>query len=199
MTSGLILASASPARAGLLAAAGLEIRVEAAAVDEQIVKQTFRAEGRSAGDCALALAEAEARRVAERHAGALVIGADQILVCSGAWIDKAANLVEARAQLRALRGRRHELVTAVCAVQAGARLWHTVSRPQLRMRDFSDDFLEQYIAAEGPRLLASVGAYRLEGRGVQLFERVEGDHFAILGMPLLELLGFLRDRGVIPS
>ena len=98
-----------------------------------------------------------------------------------------------------LRGHTHELTTAACAVQAGTLLWHTLSRPQLTMRKFSDQFLDDYITAEGGEILSSVGAYRLEGGGVQLFDRIEGDHFAILGLPLLELLGFLRDRGEIPS
>lgn len=195
----MILASASPIRARLLQAAGVEFRVEPAALDEQSVKTAFKAEGRSASDCALALAEAKARYAAERHGRSLVIGADQILVCAAAWFDKPSDLVEARAQLQALRGRTHELATAVCVVQAGTRLWHTVSRPQLRMRKFSDSFLDDYIAAEGNEVLGGVGAYRLEGRGAQLFEEVEGEHFAILGLPLLELLGFLRDHGEIPS
>jgi septum formation protein len=186
-------------RARLLVAAGLEVRIEPAAIDEDKVKQAFRAEGRTATDCTLALAEAKAQWVAERHDRALVIGADQILVCGAEWFDKPRDLGEALVQLRALRGRTHELVTAVCAVQTGTRLWHTVIRPQLTMRDFSDMFLDDYMAAEGGEVLGSVGAYRLEGRGVQLFERIEGDHFAILGLPLLELLGFLRNCGEIPS
>lgn len=199
MTSELVLASASAARAQLLASAGLDVRVEPATVDEWSVKQTLRTETRAAADCALALAESKAAKVAERHRRAVVIGADQILVCGGEWFDKPADLREARAQLQRLRGRTHELVTAICVVQARMRLWHTVNRPQLTMRQFSDDFLDDYIAAEGEVLLGCVGAYRLEGRGVQLFDRTEGDHFAIRGLPLLELLSFLRARGHIPS
>jgi septum formation protein len=199
MSRGFILASASPVRARLLVAAGLELRVEPAAIDEDMVKQAYRAEGRAATYCTLALAEAKAQWVSARHDRAVVIGADQILVCSAEWFDKPKDLGEALVQLRALRGRTHELVTAVCAVQTGTRLWHTVVRPQLTMRDFSGTFLDDYIAAEGDEILGSVGAYRLEGRGVQLFERIEGDHFAILGLPLLELLGFLRNSGEIPS
>lgn len=197
MISELLLASASAARARLLAAAGIEIGIEPAIVDEASLKQARRAAGQSPVDCALALAEAKAREVAARHLTALVIGADQLLVCDGAWFDKPPTLEDARAQLRALRGRTHELVTAVCVVQATARLWCAVSRPRLAMRTCSDGFLDDYLAAEGVGVLGSVGAYRLEGRGVQLFERVEGDHFAILGLPLVELLGFLRDYGAI--
>jgi len=199
LTEELILASASPTRAWLLTTAGVEVRVEPAAMDEEAVKQTFRAKGRAAVECALALAEAKACRIADRHDGAFVIGADQILVCDGLWFDKPSDLGAARAQLKALRGRTHELATAVCVVQNGTRIWHTVKRPHLLMREFSDLFLDDYLAVEGTAVLGTVGAYRLEGRGVQLFERVEGDHFAILGLPLLELLGFLRECGQLPS
>jgi septum formation protein len=199
MINGLILASASVARAGLLKATGLRFRVEPAGVDEWAVKQAFHAQGRQARDCALALAEVKARRVAERHNRSLIIGADQMLVCGDTWFDKPCDLDDARIQLVTLRGRTHELVTAACAVQAGTLLWQTLSRPQLTMRKFSDEFLDYYIASEGAEILGAVGAYRLEGGGVQLFEHIEGDHFAILGLPLLELLGFLRDRGEIPS
>jgi septum formation protein len=199
LTEELILASASPTRASLLAAAGVEVRVEPAAVDEEVLKQTFRAKGRAAVECALALAEAKACRVAGRHARAFVIGADQILVCDGLWFDKPSDLGAARAQLEALRGRTHELATAVCVVQNRTRIWHTVKQPHLLMRKFSDIFLDHYLAVEGTAVLGTVGAYRLEGRGVQLFERVEGDHFAILGLPLLELLEFLRECGQLPS
>lgn len=193
-----MLASASPVRARLLADAGLEVRVEPSEVDEAALKQSFRAAGRAPADCALALAEAKARHVARRSDQALVIGADQILVYGGRWFDKPSDVADARVQLRLLRGRTHELATAVCVVQNETRLWHTVSRPRLTMRAFSDPFLDQYLAAEGEGVFGSVGSYRLEGRGVQLFERIEGDYFAILGLPLIELLGFLRDRGCVP-
>jgi septum formation protein len=194
-----ILASASTARARLLAAAGVEFRIEAAELDETVLKKSCRAEGRDAADCARLLAEAKANEIAARDDRAIVIGADQILVHGETWFDKPVHIAEARAQLNALRGSTHELVTAVCAVRAGRGLWHAVSRPRLTMRNFSDAFLDDYIAAEGADILGSVGAYRLEGRGVQLFERIEGDHFAILGLPLVELLDFLRGAGEIPS
>lgn len=199
MTNGVILASASPARSRLLGSAGLAVRIEPAAIDERAIKQALRAEGREASCCVLALAEAKARRVAARNNSFLVIGADQILVCGDVWFDKPGDLAEARAQLEALRGRTHELVTAVCAVQGDNLMWDAVSRPRLTLREFSDEFLDEYVATEGEDILGCVGAYRLEGRGVQLFARIEGDHFAILGLPLMELLGFLRSRGEIPS
>ena len=196
-----MLASASTARAGLLAAAGIDFRIEPAELDEGLLQQICRARGRDAAECALALAEAKARQVAERCGrAAVVIGADQLLVRGGVWFDKPADLRQVRTQLQALRGRTHELVAAVCAVQDGSRLWHAVSRSRLTMRNFTDVFLDDYIAAllrGGADVFGSVGAYRLEGKGVQLFEVIEGDHFAILGLPLLELLGFLRTKGMI--
>lgn len=199
MSEGLILASASPVRARLLAAAGVTFRVEPADIDEARIMQAFGAESRDASGCALALAEAKARRIAEPRDGDLVIGADQILVSGDAWLDKPADLAGARAQLRALRGRSHELVTAACVWRRRARAWHAVSRPRLTMRHFSDDFLDEYLRDEGTAILGSVGAYCFEGKGAQLFERIEGDYFAILGLPLLELLGFLRASGVVRS
>ena len=120
-----------------------------------------------------------------------------MLVCDGAWFDKPETPAQARAQLVALRGRRHELVSAVAVVRDGERLWHHVERPALTMRSFSDGFLDDYIAQEGEALLGSVGAYRLEEAGIQLFARIEGDYFAILGLPLLPLLEFLRGHGMV--
>jgi septum formation protein len=192
-----VLASASPIRAELLRRAGVDIVVDTAAIDEAEIKAAFRGERREAAECATALAEAKAARVARRHPGALVVGADQMLVCDGHWFDKPADVLEARAHLLALRGRRHELVSAVCVVRGTTRLWHFVDRPALTMRSFSDSFLDDYLAAAGDAVLGSVGAYRLEGEGIQLFSRIEGDYFAILGLPLLPLLEFLRGHGVI--
>ena len=148
-------------------------------------------------DCAVALAKAKARAVAKRRPSALVIGADQILVADGKWFDKPDNLEEAADQLKQLRGRSHVLATAACAIQDKTLLWRAVASPKLTMRCFGEGFLASYIEAEGDAVLGSVGAYRLEGRGVQLFARIEGDHFAILGLPLLELLEFLRSRGML--
>ena len=199
MTEGLVLASASTVRAGLLAAAGVYFRIKPAELDEGFLKRACRADRRAAADCTLALAEAKARQVAGRCGRAVVIGADQLLVCGEVWFDKPADLGQARTQLQALRGRTHELVAAVCAVQDGSRIWHAVRRPRLTMRQFTNAFLDDYILAEEADILGSVGAYRLEGRGIQLFEHIEGDYFAILGLPLLELLGFLRTKGMIKS
>jgi nucleoside triphosphate pyrophosphatase len=193
----LILASASAARAALLRAAGVSFAVAPAAIDEARLKGESRRAGDSALACASVLASAKAVCVSRRHREALVVGADQILAAGAEWLDKPQDLAEAEAQLRALRGRRHRLATAVCVAQAGVPVWQATSEPELTMRHFSDAFLAAYIAAEGAVLLGSVGAYRVEGRGVQLFSRIGGDHFAVLGLPLVELLGFLRERGAL--
>ena len=195
----LILASASSARARLLDAAGVEFRIEPAEIDEAEFKRTGRASRWTPQDCALALAEAKAQSVSRRYPGALIIGADQILACDGKWFDKPVGIIAARRQLQALRGRTHLLATAACVVRDGERVWHHVSSPELMMRRFSDEFLDDYLAAEGETVLGSVGGYRLEARGVQLFEHISGDHFAILGLPLIELLGFLCETGNVLS
>lgn len=193
----LILASASTARAAVLRAAGVDFIIDPADIDEAAVKRQYRAAGSAAAACALALAEAKAKTVAARHPGALVIGADQLLTAGDEWFDKPRDLAEAAEQLRRLRGREHILATACCVCRDATALWWTTASPKLLMRHFGEAFLARYIAAEGEAVLGSVGAYRLEGRGVQLFARIAGDHFAILGLPLLELLDFLRRQGVV--
>lgn len=193
----LILASASAARQTLLRDAGLVFDVEPAAIDEAGVKQAAQADGATAAETALALAGLKAQRVSRRHPDALVIGCDQLLVCGERWFDKPADLQAAREHLHALRGRTHTLATAVVCHRAGARVWHQVSQPSLTMRAFSDAALDAHVAAEGMTLTCTVGAYRLEGPGIQLFDRIDGDHATILGLPLLPLLGFLRQHGVL--
>lgn len=193
----LVLASASAARRSLLEAAGLRFEVRPAAVDEAAIKEAAQAEAIPAEDAALMLADAKAERVARRDPGALVIGCDQLLVCEGAWFDKPADIDAARRQLLALRGRAHDLVTAVVCHRHGARVWQHVAVPRLTMRTFGEDVLEGYLALEGDRVLGSVGAYRIEGPGIHLFSAVRGDHAAILGLPLLPLLDFLRGHGVL--
>lgn len=191
----VILASQSLARLGVLRAAGVEVEARPARVDEAAVKAGGRAEGAEAEDVAFALAGMKASRV--REMGAVVIGADQVLVCEGTWFDKPGTMAEARGHLQALRGRVHELVTAVVVHRDGAEIWRHLARPRLRMRGFSEAFLEAYLASEGEVLLSTVGAYRLEGVGIRLFDRVEGEHGAILGLPMLPLLGFLGQAGVL--
>jgi septum formation protein len=195
----VVLASASAIRAELLARAGIATESDPAGIDEGEVKRSFRHEGRDAASCAAALAAAKAIRVTQRHPGALVIGADQLLDCAGAWFDKPRDAADARAQLVALRGKRHELATAVAVAQNGAVLWQHVERPRLTMRDFSDRFLDDYLRALGDAALTAVGAYQIEGLGAQLFARIDGDYFSILGLPLLPLLDFLRGHDVVTA
>jgi septum formation protein len=199
----LILASASRSRARVLAQAGIAFRVQAGTVDEGEVKASLRAEGASVARVAETLAASKAasvaRGVARDNGSALVIGADQILDCDGAWFDKPADTKQARAHLRALRGRTHDLVTSVCVHQGDAPIWRHTETARLTMRSFSDDFIDRYLEAVGDQALLSVGAYQLEGLGAQLFERVEGDFFTILGLPLLPLLAFLRGHGVVTA
>ncbi len=195
--SHLILASQSAARIRLLRDAGLAVEARPARLDEDAIKQAARAEGIATAEAALILADAKADRIARTEPGALVIGADQILVCDGEWFDKPADREAAAAQLRSLRGRAHELVTAVVCHRHGGRIWHHVARPRLTMRAFSDAFLDAYLSAEGDAVLGSVGAYRLEGPGIHLFARVEGEFGAILGLPMIPLLDFLRGHGVV--
>jgi septum formation protein len=193
----LILASASTSRARILAAAGVPVDQRPAAIDEAGVKDALRADGVAPGDAALALAELKAQRIAGQAPGGLVLGADQILTCEGTWFDKARDLAEARAQLAALAGRRHELWTAAVMVRDGARLWHEIAQTQLWLRPCSDAFLDAYLEAVGEAALSAVGAYHVEGLGAQLFARVEGDRFAIQGLPLFGLLECLRVQGVL--
>jgi septum formation protein len=198
----LVLASASATRRALLEGAGLHFEAVAAAVDEAAIKEAAQAEDIPPAEAAIMLAEAKAMRVARKRPEALVIGCDQLLTCVDAagvlrWYDKPEDMAAARRQLLALRGRRHELVTATIAWRDGQRIWQDVTTPRLTMRDFSEAFLDAYLEAEGAAILSSVGAYRLEGAGVHLMAKVEGAHSAILGMPLLPLLGFLRQHRVL--
>jgi septum formation protein len=146
-----------------------------------------------------ALAELKARQVTSRHPGVIVLGGDQILECEGRRFDKPASPAEARRQLQDLAGRGHRLISTVVAFRDGQRLWHHAGEARLTMRRFSEDFLDAYLAAAGPAVLDSVGGYQLEGPGVQLFSKVEGDYFTILGLPLLPLFEFLRAQGELPT
>lgn len=193
----IILASASTARSALLSATGLAFDIRAAHIDEGANKHSAKAEGLSADETALLLAELKAQRVARSNPDALVIGCDQLLVCDGQWFDKPHDQAAARTQLLTLRGRTHTLVTAILCQRGDQRLWHHIAHPKLTMRNFSEPFLETYLAAEGLTVTTTVGAYRLEGPGIHLFDRIDGDHPSILGLPLLQLLGFLRQHGVV--
>lgn len=193
----VVLASGSRFRAAMLEAAGVPLTVDPPAVDEDAVKRAMRETDSGAAETAEALAALKAQQAGGRHPGALVIGADQMLECESSWFDKPADRTQARKTLLALRGRAHDLITAVCVVSDGLILWHHVAHARLTMRAFSDAFLESYLDRIGSAACDSVGAYQLEGLGAQLFSRIEGDHFTIVGLPLLPLLDFLRGHGVI--
>ena len=195
----VVLASASRSRLELLRRAGLHLRAEPARVDESEVKTSLRAEQADAAAAAETLAELKASKVSLRAPGALVIGADQILDCEGRWFDKPPDRAAAVAHLRALGGKTHALATAVCVVRDGVRIWHHREAPRLTMRPLDEVYIESYLDAAGPAVLETVGAYRLEDLGAQLFTKVSGDYFTILGLPLLPLLGFLREHGVPAS
>ena len=195
----VVLASESRSRLELLRHAGLQLRAEPARVDEAEVKTSLRAEQADAAAAAETLAELKATKVSRRVPGALVIGADQILECEGRWFDKPPDRARAAEHLRALGGKTHALVTAACVVRDGVRIWHHREAPRLTMRPLDEAFIESYLEAAGPEVLETVGAYRLEGLGAQLFTKVSGDYFTILGLPLLPLLGFLREHGVPSS
>jgi septum formation protein len=192
----LILASASATRQRLLQAAGVPFTVEATEIDEAAVKQGLQAEGAGAEDAAVLLAELKGQRVSRRHPGRMVIAADQLLVLGERWFDKPRDLAEAAQHLTALAGQTHRLVTAVMALRDGVRLWHHLESPRLTLRRLELAEIQRYLDSAGPAVLGSVGAYHLEGLGVRLMARVEGDHFAIQGLPLLPLLDFLRNHGL---
>ena len=198
-TPPVVLASGSATRRALLDAAGIVHEVVPAAVDEAEIKRGARAEGAGADDTAMLLAELKARRGARARPDALVIGADQLLVCDDRWFDKPASPDEPRSQLQALRGRAHTLVTAVLCQRGEHPVWRHIARPRLAMRAFSDAFLDEYLRREGEAVTQTVGAYRIEGLGIHLFDSMAGEHAAILGLPMLPLLGFLRQHRVLDS
>ena len=196
--SPVILASRSASRAAILKAAGVTFETATPEVDENAAKSALLAAGAGARQVAEALAEAKAAQVSRQRAG-LVIGADQTLDVDGVLYDKARNVCEARERLMALRGRAHQLHAAVVVARDGAAIWRSANTARLTMRAFSDAFLDDYLAAEGETVLSCLGCYRLEARGAQLFETVEGDYFSILGQPLFGLLDFLRQAGALPT
>lgn len=197
MSERLILASRSAARRAMLSDAGVSFAVEDAGVDEDAIKVALSDAGPT--DLAVELAAAKALAVSRHAPDAWVLGADQTLSFDGGLVSKAKSLDEARARLQQMRGRVHHLHSGAALAHDGAVVWSGVDSVAMRMRDFSDAFLDAYLAAEGEALLSCVGAYRLEGMGSQLFEAVEGDYFTVLGLPLWPVLAELRRAGVIAT
>lgn len=195
MSARLILASASPFRRTLLKNAGLDFEAEAARIDERAVEATL--DGMNAEDVATILAETKAQDVSARHPGAVVIGSDQTMSFEGEILHKPANMDDARRRLLRLSGQTHALNSAVVLARDGETLWRHMSVARMTMRKLDPGFIGRYLAGAGEQVLGSVGAYQIEGSGIQLFERLDGDYFAIIGLPLLPLLGKLRELAVI--
>ena len=197
--STLILASASGIRARLLREAGVRFGVRPADVDEDEAKRNFGSQTGVKQDLSDVLAALKAVSVSKACPQALVLGCDQVLSCEDRLFDKARDIDEARQTLMALRGKAHTLITSCVLARDGMVVWQHQERAILWMRAFSDEFLESYLKNEGRSILGSVGCFQYEGRGAQLFERVKGDYFAILGLPLLAVLTALREQGVLPK
>ena len=195
----IVLASGSRARREMLAAAGVHFTVQAADVDEPAIRARMRKADANVEpkQIAAVLAAAKAEDVSGKIGGSLIIGADQVLALGDELLSKAPSIEAAREALRKLRGRTHELHSAVAFAENGKVTWAHVATARLTMRDFSDAFLDDYLLRAGDRVGQSVGAYELEGLGVQLFDQIEGDYFTILGLPLLPVLAELRERGII--
>lgn len=198
MTS-VILASGSEICASLLKNAGVTFDVEVARIDEASIIASLKQEETIPHDVVDTLAEYKAARVAAKYPESLVIGCDQILDCDKQIYEKVGNMDSAREKLLSLRGKAHQLMSAVVIFEDGKPVWRQIGRAQLIMRDFSDDFIDGYLERNGTDILSSVGCYKLEEEGAQLFTRIQGDYFTILGIPLLDVLGFLRTRGVIDN
>ncbi|MEO1551524.1 MAG: Maf family nucleotide pyrophosphatase [Pseudomonadota bacterium] len=199
MADPLILASQSSARRDMLVAAGVLVETCPAKIDEPALRQALDAEGAKPRDLADALAEAKAQKIARRFPQAVVLGADQVLVLEDLVFEKVSTGDAAREVLKTLSGKRHTLLSAAVIYEGGAPVWRTVTQAHMHMRPLSDAFLDQYLDATLPDILHSVGCYHLEGLGAQLFDRVDGDYFTVLGLPLLPILGFLRSRGMLPA
>lgn len=198
MSLAVTLASGSASRRALLAAAGVRAEAVPPNVDEESYRTAMRADGVPVRDQAMQLAEMKALRVSQSRPG-LVIGGDQMLALGEQAFDKPRDLAEARDHLIRLSGKSHTLETAIVVCEDGRSVWRHLARPKLTMRPLSPEFIDSYVDQCSGELLTTVGAYQLEGLGAQLFARIEGDYFSILGLPLLPLLDYLRTRGVLPQ
>lgn len=195
----VILASSSKTRRDILEKAGVVVEAMSPRVDEEEIKNAMVAEKASAAEIAEVLAEQKARSVSRRQPQDLVIGADQVLEMGSQIYSKPADLASARKALVGLRGQEHRLFSCVCVLRDGERLWHKLDSARLTMREFSDEFLDAYLQSIGDQALAGPGSYQIEGAGSQLFSKISGDYFTILGLPLLPLLDFLRVQGALRS
>lgn len=195
----MILASTSPTRLAMLRAAGLDPTPIAPRVDEATIRDALTAEGASPRDIADALAEMKARKVAEKHPEALVLGCDQVLALDRQTFAKPETPDDARQQLRQLRGKTHKLLSALVVYENAEPVWRFVGEARLTMHDFSDAYLNDYVGRNWESVRHSVGCYKVEEEGVRLFSAIAGDHFTILGLPLLPLLAWMRNRGMIPA
>lgn len=195
MRQKVILASQSQARAMLMSQAGIHFNAEDPKVDELDIKTAFRE--RSAEDTALELARAKANAVSSRHPGNLVLGCDQVLVIDGRIMDKPNDIEEAREHLELLRNQQHSLLSALVIVQDGVETWNTLQEAHLTMRDFSQAFLNLYVTQLGTELCETVGGYKIEGLGAQLFEEIDGEYTTILGLPIFPLMAYLRAQKVL--
>jgi septum formation protein len=197
MSANIVLASASTVRRALLQNAGLRLEVAAARIDEETITASLIAEGAKPRDIADALAEFKAEKVNRRFPEALVIGADQVLELDGQLLSKPASPQDAEAQLRAMSGKTHRLLSAAVIYEEGKPVWRHVGQVRLTMRTLGDTYVSEYVARNWNSICQSVGSYKLEEEGVRLFHRVDGDYFTVLGLPLLELLSYLTLRGEI--
>ena len=199
MNEPIILASGSAIRREMLSRAGLNFDVEPGRVDEDAVKAALLAEEAKPRDIADALAELKARKISEKRPGRLVIGCDQVLVFQGQLLSKPKNPDDAMEQLTSMSGNRHMLLSAAVICEDGKPIWRHVGTVRLHMRTLSQDFIADYVSRNWDEIRHTVGCYQLEAEGVRLFTRIEGDHFNVLGLPLLELLSYLTLRGTLQS
>ena len=199
MPPAIILASGSQVRLSLLQAAGLILTARPARMDEDTIRQSLVAEGVSPRDQSDILAEMKGQKLAASHPDALVIGCDQILDFKGQVFGKPASVAQAREQLCTLRGQTHMLHSAAVAFEQGRPVWRHISTVRLQMRDFSDAYLDAYLHRNADHVLQSCGAYQLESEGVRLFDKIDGDYFAVLGLPMIPLLTWMGQKGLIPA